>query len=139
MITSPKKIFAVISLHAAALATPLTAFAGTHGISVNELIPAGDSGILHINNILIIVQNAIKFILITAFILAFIFLIIGGIRWIVAGGDEKGVAGARGMITAALIGLVIVLVSFALIRLIEVFFSISIISGELEIPSIPAP
>ena len=61
-------------------------------------------------------------------------LIIGGIRWILAGGDEKAVASARGTITAALIGLVIVLVAFALIRLVEIFFSVNIITGGVTIP-----
>lgn len=94
---------------------------------------------MHINNIINVIQTAIRFILIVAFVLAFIFLIIGGIRWIVAGGDEKGVAGARGMITAALIGLVIVLVSYAIIRLVEVFFNVIIISGGVNVPSIETP
>ena len=88
-----------------------------------------------INNIVDIIRGVIRFILIVAFVLAFIFLIIGGIRWITAGGDEKGVAGARGMITAALIGLVIVLVAFALIRLVEIFFNVPILSSPIVIPT----
>ena len=87
-------------------------------------------------DIIIIVRAVIRFILIVAFVLAFIFLIIGGIRWITAGGDEKGVAGARGMITGALIGLVIVLVAYALIRLVETFFNVPILSETTEVPTI---
>ena len=79
-----------------------------------------------------VIQAIIRFILVAAFVLAFIFLLIGGIRWITAGGDEKGVAAARGMITSALIGLVIVLVAFAIIRLVETFFDVIIISGGIE-------
>ena len=67
---------------------------------------------------------------------AFILLLVGGIRWILAGGDEKAVAGARGTITAALIGLVIVLVAYAIIRLVEIFFNVSIITGGVSIPTI---
>lgn len=81
-------------------------------------------------NIAVIIQGIIRFILIAAFVIAFIMLLVGGIRWILAGGDEKAVASARGTITAALIGLVIVLVAFALIRLVEIFFGVQIISGE---------
>lgn len=89
-----------------------------------------------INNIVAVIQNAIRFILLIAFVLAFVFLLIGGIRWITAGGDEKAVSGARGMITAALIGLVIVLVSYALIILVETFFGVKIISGSIKIPQV---
>lgn len=90
----------------------------------------------HNSDIIAIIRAIIRFIMIIAFILAFIFLLIGGIRWITAGGDEKGVAAARGMITSALIGLVIVLVAYAIIRLVETFFGVPIISTNLEVPTI---
>ena len=87
-------------------------------------------------NIITLVQAVIRVILVIAFILSFVFLLIGGLRWITSGGDEKAVSGARGMITAALIGLVIVLVSYALIRLVEQFFGFSILTGGVCIPTV---
>ena len=84
-----------------------------------------------------IITTAIRIIIIGAFIIAFIVLLIGGIRWMTAGGDPKGVEGARNMVTAALIGLVIVLASLAIIRLIEFLFGVTIISGTITLPSIP--
>jgi hypothetical protein len=78
----------------------------------------------------------IKIIIIAAFVISFIFLLIGGIRWIIAGGEEKAIASARGMVTGALIGLVIVLSAFAIIKLIETFFGVIIISGTIKIPVI---
>lgn len=104
--------------------------------------PAGpDSGSIVPDNlptfgIIEIVQAAIKFILVIAFIAAFIMLLIGGIRWILAGGDEKAVSGARNTITAALIGLVVVLLSFAIIKLVENFFGVTVISGDITIPTV---
>lgn len=89
-----------------------------------------------IDSIVGIISTVIRFILIVAFVAAFIMLLIGGIRWILAGGDEKAVAGARGTITAALIGLVIVLVAYAIIRLVEIFFNVSIITGGVSIPNV---
>jgi len=98
-----------------------------------ELVPETLS---QTGDIVSVIRAIIRFIIVVAFILAFVFLLIGGIRWITAGGDEKGVAAARGMITSALIGLVIVLVSFAIIRLVEVFFDVTIISGDVTVPGI---
>lgn len=83
-----------------------------------------------------LIQKAIQIILLVAFVLSFIFLLIGGIKWITSGGDEKGVASARNTITAALIGLVVVLMAFALIKLVETFFGISILTGGVTIPTL---
>ena len=131
MVKQFKNTAAAILIHTAALALPTAALAqGT------DLVP---ETIKPIDNIVNVLRGVIQFILVVAFVLAFIFLIIGGIRWIVAGGDEKGVAGARGMITAALIGLVIVLVAYAIIRLVEIFFAVNIITGGVNIPTYNSP
>lgn len=122
-----KEAVSPLILSAVALSIPPAAFAQ------EVLVPTQISGI---DSIVKIVSTAIKFILIVAFIAAFIMLLIGGIRWILAGGDEKAVAGARGTITAALIGLVIVLVAYAIIRLVEIFFNVSIITGGVSIPNV---
>ena len=124
-----KKIVAPLTLGVTPLALPLTVFAA------EDIIPPQLQTVAQ-NNIIDIVRAIIQFILVVAFVLAFIMLLIGGIRWITAGGDEKAVGSARNMITAALIGLVIVLVAFALIKLIETFFGVSIISGGVTIPTI---
>lgn len=126
MLKQFKQTAAAILIHAAALALPAASLAAP------DLVP---NTIKPIDNIVNVLRGVIQFILVVAFVLAFIFLIIGGIRWIVAGGDEKGVAGARGMITAALIGLVIVLVAYAIIRLVEIFFAVNIISEGVTIPT----
>ena len=127
MIRRIKKAVSSLIFQAVALSIPSAALAQ------NNLVPNELSGI---PDIIAIVRTAIRFILIVAFIAAFVMLLIGGIRWILAGGDEKAVAGARGTITAALIGLVIVLVAFAIIRLVEIFFNVTIISGAFSIPNI---
>jgi len=81
----------------------------------------------------------IRIIIIAAFIIAFVFLLIGGIKWIVAGGETKAVEGARNMVTGALVGLIIVLAAFAIIKLIETFFAVSIISGTITLPTVNEP
>jgi hypothetical protein len=51
--------------------------------------------------------------------LVLIFLIVGGIRYITSGGDKAGTEAARGMITSAVIGFIVVLGAFALKMIIE--------------------
>ena len=130
MIRRIKKVVSPLIFQAVALSIPPAAFAA------EAIVPTQISGI---DSIVTIISTVIRFILIVAFVAAFIMLLIGGIRWILAGGDEKAVAGARGTITAALIGLVIVLVAYAIIRLVEIFFNVSIITGGVEIPVVTAP
>lgn len=110
------------------LATPVTALAA-------QLVPGQ---LQPINDAIVVVRGIIRFILLVGFVLAFIMLLVGGIRWILAGGDEKAVANARNTITAALIGLVIILVSFAIIKLVETFFGVTIISGDVTVPKFNA-
>ena len=81
-----------------------------------------------------IVSSAIQLILVIAALVAFIFLIIGGIKWITAGGDKEKTAGAQKTLTSALVGLVIVFAAWAIMSLIEKFFGIKIF--KLEIPTV---
>jgi len=81
-----------------------------------------------------ILSGAIQLVLIVAALVFFFLLIVGGIRWMTAGGDKEKAGAARGQLTSALIGLAIVFAAWAIIRLIEVLFGVSIISG-FEIPS----
>lgn len=127
MLKKTKQFISPFILGTVSLAIPQVALAQTN------LVPNTIRGIDNIVNVL---RGVIQFILVVAFVLAFVLLLVGGIRWITAGGDEKGVAGARNTITAALIGLVIVLVAYALIRLVEIFFNVSIITGGVTIPTI---
>lgn len=43
-----------------------------------------------------------------------VLMVAGGLKWMTAGGDEKKVESARGLITQAIIGLVIVLSAYAI-------------------------
>lgn len=122
-----KIILPAISYFTAMIAPVSALAAGT------QLVPNEIKGI---DNIVSVIRAIIQFILVVAFVLAFIMLLIGGIRWITAGGDEKAVGSARNMITAALIGLVVVLVAYALIKLVETFFGVNIISEGVTIPNI---
>lgn len=81
-----------------------------------------------------ILSGAISLALILVALVFFFILVIGGLRWITSGGDEKKVGEARSQITNALIGLAIVFAAWAIMRLIQTVFGITIL-GDLSIPS----
>jgi hypothetical protein len=81
-----------------------------------------------------LISGAIGMALVAAALAAFFYLILGGIQWIISGGDKAGVTAAREKITAAFIGLAIVAAAWAIMKLLEIFFGITIISGGIVVP-----
>lgn len=88
-----------------------------------------------IGNINKAVQSFITILLVAAVILSVIFLVYGGVKWILAGGDKQGIESARGMIVGAIVGLVIAFAAFFLFNLILYLFGVSG-TGALTIPTL---
>ena len=63
---------------------------------------------------------------IAAGLLMFFYLIFGGFKYLTAGGDEKAVTAAKTTLTNAVIGMVIVFVSYWIIWIIQIVFGIDI-------------
>jgi hypothetical protein len=82
------------------------------------------------------VGSLIQLIFVLAVIVALLYLVYGGFRWLVSGGDKTQVSAAREHIVAAIIGLVIIFLSYFILNLILTFFGIGSLS-TLTIPSIP--
>jgi len=72
-----------------------------------------------------IVSNLINLVLVIAFVVFLSLLLWGGIQWITSGGDKEALARARGKITAAIVGIVIVLSAWAILGLVKDFFGIN--------------
>ena len=61
-------------------------------------------------------------------LLLFAYLILGGIKYITAGGDDKAVQAAKKMLTNAIIGMLLVFASFWIIKMIEAVVHFEIVS-----------
>ena len=66
-----------------------------------------------------VVQNIITALFLFAGIVAVILIIYSGIKFVLSGGDPKQVEGARKTMTYAIIGFVLILLSFAILNLIS--------------------
>ena len=84
-----------------------------------------------------LVSTAVVFIIVAAAVIFFFMLILGGIRWISSGGDKGQVEQARAQITAALTGLLVVFIIWALISLINSLFGVNLFT--LTIPKAFVP
>lgn len=82
--------------------------------------------------IALLIKNLITLFLIIAAIATLFMLITGGVRWIVSAGDKNQLENARSQITHALIGLVLVFCSFAIIKIVGGFFGINLLEFDLS-------
>jgi len=82
-----------------------------------------------------ILSAAIQLIIIVAGLMAFVFLLLGGIKWISSGGDKGQVEAARNQIIQALIGLVVVFAAWGIINLVQQITGVCLGFGcELILP-----
>ncbi len=105
--------------------------------SVNPCPPGTTfSKLCNINssNIGATLSNFVLFLFIVAALIALFFLIWGGIKWILSGGDKGKVETARSTIIAALIGLVVTFLSFFLLQIVLGLFGINL--SNLQIPQL---
>lgn len=74
------------------------------------------------------ISAIIPYAYVIAGILVFIYLLIGGFRFITSGGDKQAITEAREQIYAALIGFAIIFASYFLLQLAEVIFGFKVTS-----------
>jgi len=72
--------------------------------------------------------SLIGLVLVAGSIIFFGVFVMGAIQWITSGGDKQALEGARAKITNGLIGVVLLFISFAVMKLIENFFGINILT-----------
>lgn len=61
-----------------------------------------------------------------------IFLIWGSLEWLLSGGDKNKVENAQHKISNALVGLAILVASFAIVKLVEGIFKINLLAPEFS-------
>lgn len=102
-----------------------------------QVCPTGFENLCKINfqgNQNNVIGNVIQILIIIAIVVSVIFLIIGGIRWIMSGGDKAKVEQARSTIIAAIVGLVVSILAYAIVALI-----VSMLTGNFDIKNIKIP
>lgn len=82
-----------------------------------------------------IIKNAFNIIIPFAGMAAFVVLIVGGFQYLTAGGDPKKVQQAQGIITGAIIGIIVTLGVYLIFRLLGLITGIDLL--QFEIPGGP--
>ena len=71
-------------------------------------------------------SNVVEVVLALAGIVLFIMLISGGFKYITAGGDPKGIEGAKKTLTYAIGGMVLLAMAFLILRFIQEFTGVDV-------------
>ena len=87
-----------------------------------------DKNILPVLSLNDLVKNGVMIAIGIAGLIFFFMLILGGLKYLNSGGDEKAVASARSTLTSAFIGLVIIVAAFLISQLLFTVFGLQGIS-----------
>jgi hypothetical protein len=80
-------------------------------------------------------QNIVSVVLALAGIACFLMLLVGGFRFLTAGGDPKAAASAKGTLTYAILGLVLLVGTWLILKLLETFTGVSLTKFVIIQPS----
>jgi len=114
-----------VSAYAANVADPCTGASTPIGTAICALAD---------NSIGSTVQKIVVAIIVLAVIIALLYLLYGGVKWIISRGDKTEVEAARNHITAAVVGLIVVFLAIFIVMIILALFGISL--DNLSLPSI---
>lgn len=78
-----------------------------------------------------LVPNLIGLSFVIGSLIFFFVMVIGAIQWIISGGDKAAIEGARSKVANAVIGFAILLTLFAIVKVIEGFFGINILTIDI--------
>ena len=122
----------VLSLASSTIAL-LTLASPAFGAVADPNITGFETSGIPFTNLGKLMSNALALLFFVAGLLAFVFIIIGGIQWITAGGDAKAASAARDRITAAVVGLLVVVAAFAVTLILGQLFGINLF--EFKFPT----
>ena len=108
------KTFARLALVAGTVSAALLPFAAHAQTATTFSIESLDVG-LGTADLKTTVVNIIRWVLGFMTLLAVVFIIYGGFMWLTAGGSEDRVEKAKQIITAAVIGLIVILLAWAIV------------------------
>lgn len=87
----------------------------------------GQIGAINALSLNALIQWLITLLLSGAILLSFIFVVIGGLKWMLSQGDKKAVDEARKTLTLAIGGLVLAFLSFFIVNLIGYAFGVPLL------------
>jgi cbb3-type cytochrome oxidase subunit 3 len=130
-----KRLLGIISASFLYLFTSVVSFAQTTTPTPISLRVEDPSGVGSIPTQSVF-QFIVNFLFAIGFIIALIFLIWGGIKWIFTRGDKTKVEEARNHIQAAIVGLIFVIAAFVIINIVVQLLTGQKFGSFLKLPTL---
>jgi hypothetical protein len=92
---------------------------------------------VNITSVGTLISAVVSALLIISALLAFLYLVLGGIQWITSGGDKAGMEAARNKITQAIVGLIIVAAAYAIMILVSNFLGLDFTNLQFQSAATP--
>lgn len=99
-----------------------------------QSVDTEDPTVATIGSIPSLLSNIIRAVVVLSGVVLFIMLIIGGYTYLFSGGDQKKIEKAKGTISNAFLGLVFLVASYLILRLIESFTGITLTEFSFPFP-----
>lgn len=80
-------------------------------------------------------SNLIQGVVAFAGVALLVMFLVGGFSFLFSGGDPKKVEQARGTLTNAIIGLVVIVAAYLILKLIEVFTGVPVTIFKVQVPT----
>lgn len=95
---------------------------------------AGAQGVASIQCIVPLISNVIRAVVSLGAVGLFIMLLVGGFNFLFSAGDQKKLEAARGTVTQAIVGIIIMSIAFLIIQTISIFTGVDV--TQLEFPDL---
>lgn len=110
-------------------------FSGKDALAANAVDPEGvEKGVATFKYLETIFSNVVSAAIALAGIVLFVMFLIGGFRYITSGGDPKATEAARGTLTHAVMGLVVILLAFLILQLIKTITGVDVTTFKITQP-----
>lgn len=100
--------------------------------NLEEIGNAGD-GVATIGSLASVFSNILQAVVAFSGVILFIMLVIGGFNFLFSSGDQKKLEKAKGTVTNAIIGLVVLVGAYLILFIIKTFTGVDITTFKLEL------
>mgnify|MGYP001593940068 CR=1 FL=1 len=97
-----------------------------HKVFARELENLQYGDVATIQSLETLFVNLVKVVVALSGVALFVMLIVGGFTFLFSGGDNKQLEQARGTVTNAIIGLVVIVSAYLILRVIQVFTGVDV-------------
>jgi ABC-type cobalamin transport system permease subunit len=94
-----------------------------------------EADVATIGSVVSIIKNLITAIVALAGVVLFIMLIVGGMNFLLAGGDQKKLEKAKGTITSAFAGFILLISAYLILKLIEIITGVNVTKFGIQMVS----